>query len=216
MKNISIHPFLWWGLPLALLLANLVAEVTVPQAYKPHFYSEGGPIEKIQEIFLFISIILAAILCVKVKGLWLKLWFAVAVLCSIYVLGEEISWGQHYFNWTTPDYWLHINDQQETNLHNTSAWLDQKPRIMLQLGVLVGGLVIPVLQYWKPQALPEKFSAIYPTWHLAFTAFLAVLVKIEDWMNVPILHRSSEIMEMYLYYFVFLYLLLMKKRFSAS
>src|SRR3546814_4167282 len=52
--------------------------------------------------------------------------------------GEEASWGQHYAGWLTPDNWQALNDQGETNLHNTSSWLDQKPRTLLEIGVIVG------------------------------------------------------------------------------
>lgn len=34
------------------------------------------------------------------------------------VFGEEISWGQHFFKWETPEVFQEANFQQETNLHN--------------------------------------------------------------------------------------------------
>jgi hypothetical protein len=36
--------------------------------------------------------------------------------------GEEISWGQRMFGWKTPDYFIEINRQDETNFHNIEAF----------------------------------------------------------------------------------------------
>ncbi len=43
----------------------------------------------------------------------------IGALGSLYIAGEEMSWGQHFFHWNTPEYWAEVNRQQETNLHNT-------------------------------------------------------------------------------------------------
>src|SRR6185295_2537016 len=110
--------------------------------------SEQGPHE------LFQALMAGGGFCVAVSMLirfpfrehpWLAAWVVIAALCCLYVTGEEISWGQQLFHWTTPEYWTRINDQHETNLHNTSAWFDQKPRLLLETGVTVGGLIIPLL-----------------------------------------------------------------------
>ena len=40
--------------------------------------------------------------------------FAVAVigaLSCLYIAGEEMSWGQHFFHWNTPEYWAMVNRQ---------------------------------------------------------------------------------------------------------
>src|SRR3546814_9825984 len=72
----------------------------------------------------------------------------------------EASWGQHYAGWLTPENWQALNDQGETNLHNTSSWLDQKPRTLLEIGVIVGGILIPMLALRRP-ALREGRFAIF-------------------------------------------------------
>ncbi len=40
-----------------------------------------------------------------------------AAACML-AAGEEISWGQCLFGWTTPDFLMGLNQQGETNIHN--------------------------------------------------------------------------------------------------
>ena len=72
--------------------------------------------------------------------------------------GGGDSWGQHFLGWESSEFWQDINDQSETNLHNTSSWLDQKPRLILEIGVMVGGIVIPLLIKFKKGLLPARFN----------------------------------------------------------
>ena len=50
----------------------------------------------------------------------------------LYIAGEEMSWGQHFFHWNTPEYWAEVNRQEETNLHNTYAIFEKTPRSILE------------------------------------------------------------------------------------
>lgn len=36
--------------------------------------------------------------------------------------GEEVSWGQRIFNFTTPEFWSFLNRQGEMTLHNLNFW----------------------------------------------------------------------------------------------
>lgn len=203
--------FLMIDVPLLILMGQVLVEIFVPDSEKPAFHSEGGPHEAAEAFFLICAIPFAFYLCFKVKNGWLKAWTALAGICCIYVAGEELSWGQHIFGWATPENWSALNDQNETNLHNTSTWLDQKPRAILEIGVLVGGLIIPALRKWKPEKLPQKFKDIYPDNAVVFTAMCALLVKFTNFFGdatgYHIFWRASEVMELYLYYFVLLYLI---------
>jgi len=143
-------------------------------------------------------------------------WVSLALLCCIYVGGEEISWGQHFFNWSTPEYWKDVNDQHETNLHNTTSWLDQKPRLILMLSIGIGGIIFPLLMRFKPGVLPDRFASIYPSPQLMLVSLLVivphVLDKIMELMNMNLFHRTSEVQELYMYYFVLLYLVGLYRR----
>ncbi len=201
--------FLIAGVPPLIFVAQLLVEIYIPDEQKPAFNSEGGPLETMEAIVIACAIPVAAYAAFKLKNPWLKLWMGIAALCSFYVAGEELSWGQWVFHWHTPAEWAAINDQNETNLHNTSTWFDQKPRALLELGVLIGGLIIPATRKWMPSKLPERFREIYPDNIVIVTAAFAVLVKIINAFDKITKHhffwRGSELTEMYLYYFVLLY-----------
>ncbi len=209
--KIILRNFIMIDVPLLMLMGQVLVEIFVPMEQKPAFHSEGGPHEFVQFVFLLMAVIAGSYCTFRVKDFWLKAWSAIAVICCIYVAGEEISWGQHLFHWGTPENWSAINDQNETNLHNTSTWLDQKPRALLEIGVLVGGIVIPAMMKWVPARLPQKFMNIYPGNLVVFTSCCAVIVKlvnfIGDTYGQHLFWRASEVMELYLYYFVLLYLI---------
>ena len=215
-----IRAFFVAGIPSLILIGQILVEILVPDDQKPAFNSEGGPLETIEAIVITLAIPVAAYSACKVKNPWLKLWMGVAAMCSFYVAGEELSWGQWIFHWRTPEEWAAINDQDETNLHNTSTWLDQKPRAVLELGVLIGGLIIPAIRKWSPSKLPEKFKEIYPDNAVVVTAAFALLVKIINTIGDVTKHhffwRGSELTEIYLYYFVLLYCVCRIKAWTAD
>ena len=110
-------------------------------------------------------------------------WLIVYGLGCIYFLGEEISWGQHLFDWSTPDAWVAVNDQQETNLHNTSALFDQVPRFLLTLGIVIGGLVYPFFVRNKPLAtgsFSSFLALIMPSFHCVTSATSVLFITVHD------------------------------------
>lgn len=203
--------FLTVDIPLMILFSQALVAFYLSDAEKISYFSENGPHEMLEAGILAIAFFVALYLCFVLKDKWLRIWTGIAALCCFYVAGEELSWGQWLFDWETPAKWAAINDQNETNLHNTSTWLDQKPRALLEIGVLIGGLIIPSLRKWAPHKLPEKFKNIYPGNEVVVTAFFALLVKISDKIKLPdgghIFWRTSELLEMYLYHFVLVYLI---------
>ena len=216
MREKSPIDMLWWlGLPLFFMVGQIGIEIFVPDNLKPALHSEWGPHETLQTLFIALAFVVGCITLRKVDWKKDKLtgaWILLATVCCFYVAGEEISWGQQILKWDTPEYWSTLNDQNETNLHNTSDWLDQKPRLLLFIGIAFGGLVIPALRRWKPSALPVKFEKLYPPDCLAVTALgvavpYAIQEITEQFIRGGLFHRVSELQELFMYYFVFLYLL---------
>ncbi|MGH8119251.1 MAG: hypothetical protein ACRESK_01400, partial [Gammaproteobacteria bacterium] len=147
---------------------------------------------------------------------WLHIWILLTTLACIYFAGEEISWGQSFFHWQTPETISRVNDQYETNLHNMSSWLDQKPRLLLALGILIGGIILPLWRKWKGIIYTDN------NWRYWFwpdivclpAALLAFLIKAPQryanlaghWpFSAPF--RTSEMQEFYFAYFLMLYLI---------
>lgn len=208
-----ISSFWWLWLPLIFLTFQLLAEIFLPQKLLSALHSENGPYELLQFAVLVLATFLSARLltsCLKDKDLWLSLWAFAAFAGCFYVAGEEISWGQQFFAWSTPESWMSINDQGETNLHNTTSWLDQKPRLILLAGIIGGGLIIPLLKKFSPTLVPSRFETIYPPVELALVAGIALVLKIADkiggFYGIAIFERISEVEELFMYYFVLLYI----------
>lgn len=214
--NATLSKLWWLWIPATLLPAQIVIECILSNEQKRALLQEGGIHENFQAFIMTCAFLLALPLLKSAKGKWLKLWYLAAAFGTLFVAGEELSWGQWLLQWATPEGWSAINDQNETNLHNTSDWLDQKPFILLSIGVLVGGIIIPIMQNFWPEKLTNRFAPIYGDYRLLPTALVALTIKLIDTYNdathTIFFWRISEVLELYVYYFVFLYLMLMKKK----
>ncbi len=216
--------FFWLVLPVCALIAQAFIEVSFTPEVLAGIHSEFGPHELLQ-FFIIALAIVPAVMILRMPQLkkmpFLYGWAGIALLACIYVAGEEMTWGQHIMKWSTPEYWAAINDQGETNLHNTSSWLDQKPRLVLEIGVIVGGLIIPLLMRFQPRLLPARFAVIYPDYRLSLIAGVVLASKIidkfiEKELGFTILHRGSEVEELFLFYFVLLYLVYLREKIKIS
>jgi hypothetical protein len=208
---------LW--LPLIFLGIQAILEISFSTGELSVLMSENGPVELLQWVTMVLASMVAMITLFRVNPLktpWLFAWVLTALLSCLYVAGEEVSWGQHFLEWNTPSYWQNINDQNETNLHNVSSWLDQKPRTILLIGIIVGGLVFPLLDRTRPRFLPRRFSLIYPSHELILIALLVIGPRIANDMarlfNFNLFERVSEVQEVYMFYFVLLYLVVLRHR----
>lgn len=203
---------LW--VPVLAIILQIAIELYMPAEVLSGMHSEWGVHETLQVLVIFLAMIVAVSCVLRTRWgeqKWLGLWAALAALCCLYVTGEEISWGQHVFYWETSESWQAVNDQGETNLHNTSSWLDQKPRLLLFIGIVVGGLAIPALQRYAPHRLPQRFAALFPPASLWLAALLVLLPYAADkiaseFFGTVLFVRVSEMQELYMYYFVLLYL----------
>lgn len=211
--------WLWLVLPVLVLPVQFLIEFLFTGDVYAALMSEYGPHEQFQFLILlgaFVAALRGLIMAMRTPETFLKIWFLIAAVACFYVGGEEISWGQHLFDWATPEFWSQINDQNETNLHNTSSWLDQKPRLALEIGVVVGGLILPTLMKFKPATVPAWLARITPPPVLAVTAGLYLAVKLADavgdWTKIEIFGRASEVTELYMFYFVLLYLIGLRRR----
>jgi hypothetical protein len=96
-------------------------------ANRPGWYSkwvipEGyGILEFSQFVTMLAALFIAVRLLFKPFVRKRPFVFAVTIISALsclYIAGEEMSWGQHFFHWKTPEYWAMVNRQEETNLHN--------------------------------------------------------------------------------------------------
>jgi hypothetical protein len=144
---------------------------------------EAGIIEVSTVLFLLIAIgfcisALAIARRLDIRGL-LKAWLVLMILGSAYFGLEEISYGQHMFGWEAGETLAELNDQQETNLHNIHAVFDQVPRALLTLGILIGGIVLPLYRHFRGIRL-EPSNRLYwqwPTLDCVTVGLLVILIR---------------------------------------
>ena len=97
-------------------------------------WMENGFIETLQAIIIFISLLILVKFFLTKKNMNKKIicFLLVILFGLIYIFLEEISWGQHFFNFQTPEILLKegllFNKQGEANLHNISNLFNQIPR----------------------------------------------------------------------------------------
>lgn len=207
---------IWWlWIPIAFVLVQIGLERSAAPEVLSALMSENGPHELFQFfIMLAAALVSADMLCQRPWKIspWFTVWVLLAAVACIYIAGEEISWGQQFLKWQTPDFWNGVNDQQETNIHNTSSWFDQKPRLILMIGTVVGAIIIPLLRKYKPGLVPEKFAIIYPPATLGLLAVLLVGTNLLNHFDGGLMARSSEIEEVFLFYFMLLYMIILRGR----
>ncbi|MEM7562113.1 MAG: hypothetical protein AAF353_03570, partial [Pseudomonadota bacterium] len=144
---------------------------------------EAGIIENLTVLFLCVSIgfCISSMSYTRDEGLpqTLKIWLVILIAGAAYFALEEISYGQHMFGWGTADSWKELNDQDETNLHNVHAIFDQVPRGLLTLGILIGGVIMPLYRHFRNIKLEESNRLFWqwPTLDCVTIGLMVILVR---------------------------------------
>ena len=212
--------FLWfWSAPVLLAGFYLIRYLDL-EFYLKWMEGERGVLENLTPLFLLPAVVCSLLLLRHRRVLpanWILGWFLLHGAGAFYFAGEEISWGQHYFAWATPESVALLNDQNETNLHNMSSWLDQKPRLMLWLWAVTGGFFIPLLvaggrlylggpRSWRYWIFPPRVCMV--------VGLLTGVVRIPEYLAFalgavppfPFDIRASELQEVLLSLFLSFYL----------
>ncbi len=217
----------WWWLylPLVLFAGLLAISLGWPNFYRAYILPEGyGFLELGHFLIPFAAFVLALRLLLfrVVRESWL-LWLFILVfgLGNFYIAGEEHSWGQHFFNWNTPAYWSDINRQAETNLHNVSHWFNHRPRLVLEIGIAIGGILIPLIQSRVGLFRQPLLALLTPPVQLTVVAVVALVVKVinhlwkGDVVGTELLIRPSEALETFIYLFLLYYAIVLGRRVRA-
>ncbi len=212
--------WIWLWLPLSVIpVVSLVRSISLP-VYETVIESEHGILETVTVMALIPAVLVGFKLflrCSNVLSLKLRIWMLLIALGAAFFAGEEASWGQHWFGWKTPEPLAAINKQNETNLHNTSTWLNQKPRWGLRVWVLVAGIFF-VVHAWRKEGTFDQARHwqpwFWPTLDVLPSAILVWAVMLfenyqkatgfvpEQYFN----HRYSEFEELYLSFFILFYI----------
>ena len=174
---------------------------------------EAGVLENLQAAILLVCLIIAGRLWRWSAG-GLKVWLGLIAVALFLILGEEISWGQHVFGWSTPGWFARHNVQDETNLHNSSWLLNQLPRNVLRAAILLGGGIYPLARRFVPRDppgvapwLPPRLGGVAPALFMAVTA-VAMRWRWPAFMADDATYfELSEVEELFFYSFFLTYLL---------
>ena len=220
-KDLSL--WIWAVFPplmlLLLIAAHFVAPEMIPVFTRRDDTPQGGHIVEHGTFVVLIPGIIAGFAAYRARkllpdwrlGWWILMW----TLACCYFAGEEVSYGQHVFGWETPEAYKALNKQQELNLHNSSSWLNQKPRILVELWVMIAGLVVPL---WRgltgAKEDPSSFWYwIWPTIIAVPSAALFMVFRVPKWINEATGRHmadwlsESEVREYYIATFLAIYLL---------
>ena len=224
LSMIYRNKFLWLWVPVIWLFMQALMEILLPAQTVLAIHAEGFIHELLQFGMLCAVFIIAVLLIKRLAGTGRRLesfWAGLMALGAFYVAIEEVSWGQSFFQWTTPAYWQEINNQSETNFHNTSRWLNQIPRYILMVGIAVGGFIIPLIQFLNSSLLPKIFTNLYTDYRFTVTATCLLIVALghklsKSFFDTKLFERASEVEEIFMYFFILLYALMLKDRFMKK
>lgn len=223
-RDERLPSWLWLWFPPLLLLVIVPIKILAPEFYSLRIDGELGLIELATPVISIAGAIVGFLLLLRASKLptrRIRIWVMLTTLGCVYFAGEELSWGQHLFGWSTPEYIEAVNDQEETNLHNVSSWFDQKPRMLLEFWVLIGGVIWPLLG--RSSGTPEQDSYwFWPTIEVLPSAILAIMIRLPERIKslfeieqLPLELRFSEPQEYYFALFLLIYLASIRKRLAV-
>lgn len=225
----ELPAWFWLFLPPLLYFGHYFFCAILPTpVYNAWFTTETGSTEALTVAFLVGAALAAGAVAVHFylsDRRHLALWFGLMVLGCVYFGGEEASWGQHWFGWTSPELFQQINGQDETNLHNTSGWVgglvDQLPRNLLGLAALVAGGILPLWRRARGRRLTYDTRAYWllPTMVCVPVGLFASLGSIPEKImeaaaggTAPINIEAGEVKELLLALFLLTYALSVWRR----
>jgi len=220
----ELPTILWLWVPIGFFVLRYAISVFTHkrEGLESWFLGELGLIENLTVLFLVMSALLTIFLIRryrKILHLTPKLFLVVYCIGCIYFAGEEASWGQHWFGWGTGEYFSAINDQGETNLHNTSIFLDRVPKALVSLSIFIGGVFAPI--YFRRKALVidcrKPMWWLFPTWICLPTALFATMAtwpsKVERFTGWTFyFDQAQEMKEIYIAYFFLLFIVSLARR----
>jgi hypothetical protein len=150
---------------LAVCAVMLAFPATTPMA-RDWLMSEQGPVEIGTFAAFFCAAFVAARLAWSARPRFgedrvVMVYACVAAFCLFCAL-EEISWGQSFFDFPTPDAWWHINVQGETNLHDLPGLIDLGSAFVFLFGLMgLGAIALGAKEKWHRYAAPLSLMPLF-------------------------------------------------------
>lgn len=170
------------AIPVAMIAALLATYLIAPEFYLHHVLELHQRETQIVEIITFGCAASAGVLllinCARLLRNGMKIFptaiaiIGIIALASLFFAGEEVSWGQRWFGWETPD---DIRRHTvETNLHNT----DIPVQSLGSLFLIVVFFALPLA--WRNRGnwnLPASWTPAIPDGPVVFSMAIAFVWK---------------------------------------
>ncbi len=165
----------WW--PTGMVCAGAVVAAALGEdAY--HLYTgEDGICETLQVAFFALALFEAFRAWRRLAAAGRRIdasLYLVAIAGFVFLIGEEVSWGQRFLGWSTPEELAALNRQGETNLHNLEGAHQSVGWFLLLIGFW-GSALRPCLVRFAPVEWRERLDAYVASARL-FPYFFPMLV----------------------------------------
>jgi len=154
------------------------------QGWNPFIWQENGLIEILQIIILFVtlSILIKLYLNKNFKSKFIKVFLVIEIIGISYIFFEEISWGQHFVKFKTPELFLNkdsflYNKQEEFNLHNASNLFNELPRSLILIWCSLSILIYKSINSLK---ISNFAIIIEPNKNLLILSYIILILSIPD------------------------------------
>ncbi len=176
-------PAAFGGLATCAALATLAAIYVPPLFADPQpldlLFAEDMAFEMLQaQLFVFSGLLLLRTR--RTAEGWKRRMLLLGALAFFFVGGEEVSWGQRFVGWGTPEFWA--NNQGETNVHNVPGldrWMNLRPGLYAWIAISILAHLAPRLK----GALDELGIPVVPRigWLAVAAAMLAHNKSLHAW-----------------------------------
>jgi hypothetical protein len=121
-----------------------------------------------------------------------SLWFLLLAVTCLFIAGEEISWGQHFFDFEVPSSIASTNFQKEFNLHNSTFIQSSNNslssvffKLLMLYFIILPMLLVafPTLECWARRMMIPIPSML--------VAIIGLLAKTGSSFNYKIVYGSS-------------------------
>ena len=203
-QNISpfeLKPFEKVSFPLLFIFvwAGVILSHYHLENFNDWYVKEDGLIEWLTVVALLFGAFVAvwrAIILGPFRNVLFKICLFILAGILVFGAGEEMSWGQRIFEWSSPEFFAKNNSQGETNLHNLVVNGVKINKLifglLLGIGVVFYFIFLPILYRKKEsiRALIDRFAIPIPRWfHLAAYLLLALSAELING------HKKGEILE---------------------
>jgi hypothetical protein len=126
------------------MLTGIIAALVNKTWFEQKYVVEDGFIEDLTLLPLAVLAIASMTYIIRYarkKNVWFILVYLGIATGSVFILGEEISWGQRIFHFKTSEYFEEHNSQDEINIHNLVIEGEKLNKIIFTDAVVVAVVI---------------------------------------------------------------------------